>query len=204
MARPGRVPLPQTNASPRAPMPTDSQRAMGVTRWPTGSRLGSVGCRALCMTESTQVDHIIRGMTVFDRRRLAPSIFKLDVGRMRDGWYSDKYFINIVRTLADLARQGHRFGGTAPDLSDLDVDLASVDVGSIEVEMQWFPRRRPSCVVVGIDKAVAILAECTGYFDEQHAFVNTFSDLEVWAVHDGSEAAFDGDPENVTPVLRVK
>src|SRR3954464_4253350 len=118
MASAGRVPLAQTNASPTAAMPADSQRAMGGTRGPTGRGVGAGGCRALCMTESTQVDHIIRGMTVFDRRRLAPSVFKLDVGRMRDGWYSDKYFINIARTLADLARQGHRFGGTAPDLSD--------------------------------------------------------------------------------------
>ena len=96
-------------------------------------------------------------VTIFDRRRLPPSVFKLDVERMRQGWYSDKYFINIARTLAELARQGYRFGGTAPDLSDLDVDLRSVDVGSIEVEMQWFPRRQPSCVVVGVDKALAML-----------------------------------------------
>lgn len=143
-------------------------------------------------------------MTVFDRRRLPPSVFKLDVPRMRAGWYSDKYFITIARTLAELARQGYRFGGTAGDLSDLDVDLRNVDVGSIEVEMQWFPRRRPSCVVVGVDKALAMLAECTGYEDEMLGFVNTYDRLEVWAVHDGSEAAFEGDVRNVTPVLKVR
>src|SRR5262245_23070828 len=98
-------------------------------------------------------------MSVFDRRRLAPEVFKLDVERMRAGWYSDKYFLNIAETLAQLARQGYRFGGSAPDLSDLDLDLRSVDVGSIEVEMQWFPRRQPSCVVVGVDKALAMLEE---------------------------------------------
>src|SRR5688572_7763590 len=123
---------------------------------------------------------------------------------MRCGWYSDKYFINIAATLAELAKAGYRFGGTNPDLSDLGVDLANVDVGSIEVEMQWFPRRQPSCVVVGVDKALAMLRDCTGYFEDDGRFVNTFSQMEVWAVPDGTEAAYGGDVLNVTPVLRVK
>jgi nicotinate phosphoribosyltransferase len=143
-------------------------------------------------------------MSVFDRRRLAPSVFKLDVERMRQGWYSDKYFINIARTLAELARQGYRFGGSADDLSDLDKDLSNVDVGSIEVEMQWFPRRAPSTVVVGVDKALAMLRECTGHFDDEGRFVNTFDALEVWAVQDGTEAPYEGDPGNVTPVMKVR
>jgi nicotinate phosphoribosyltransferase len=143
-------------------------------------------------------------MSVFDRRRLPPSVFKLDVERMRQGWYSDKYFINIAKTLAELAAQGYRFGGSAPDLSDLEVDLRNVDVGSIEVEMQWFPRRAPSCVVVGVDKALAMLQEGTGYFDERGQFVATFDQMEVWAVQDGTEAAFDGDMLNVSPVMRVR
>src|SRR5687767_4645864 len=143
-------------------------------------------------------------MTIFDRRRLPASVFKLDIERMRQGWYSDKYFINIARTLAQLAAQGYRFGGTAPDLSDLDVDLRSVDVGSLEVEMQSFPRRALATVAVGVDKALAMLRECTGYFDEEGRFVNTFGKMEVWAVHDGSEAPYDGDVQNVTPVMRVR
>jgi nicotinate phosphoribosyltransferase len=143
-------------------------------------------------------------MSVFDRRRLPASVFKLDVERMREGWYSDKYFINVANTLAELARQGYRFGGKSPDLSDLDVDLANVDVGSIEVEMQWFPRRTPSCVAVGVDKALAVLEQCTGYFDAAGRFVNTFDRMEVWAVHDGSEAPFDGNLQAVTPVMRVR
>jgi nicotinate phosphoribosyltransferase len=143
-------------------------------------------------------------MSVFDRRRVPPSVFKLDIDRMRRGWYSDKYFINVARTLAQLAAQGYRFGGKAPDLSDLHVDLASIDVGSIEVEMQCFPRRQPSCVVVGVDKALAMLALATGYEDEQGRFVNTFDKMEVWAVPDGTEAPYDGDPASVTPVLRIR
>lgn len=143
-------------------------------------------------------------MSIFDRQRLKPEVFKLDVERMRQGWYSDKYFINIARTLAELAAQGYRFGGSAPDLSDLDLDLQNVDIGEVEVEMQWFPRRGPASVVVGVDKALAILRECTGHFDAQGRFVNTFGEMEVWAVHDGSEAAYEGDPRNVTPVMRVR
>jgi len=143
-------------------------------------------------------------MSIFDRQRLKPAVFKLDVERMRQGWYSDKYFINIARTLAELAAQGYRFGGSAPDLADLDIDLRNVDIGSVEVEMQWFPRREPSCVVVGVDKALAILRECTGYFDEAGCFVNSFEAMEVWAVQDGAEAAYEGDPANVTPVMRMR
>jgi nicotinate phosphoribosyltransferase len=142
-------------------------------------------------------------MSVFDRRRLAASVFKLDIERMRRGWYSDKYFINVARTLGELAVQGYRFGGRAPDLSDLDVDLRAIDVGGIEVEMQLFPRRQPSCVVVGVDKAVAMLALATGY-EADGQFVNTFDQMEVWAVPDGTEAPYGGDPANVTPVMRIR
>jgi len=141
---------------------------------------------------------------VFDGRRLPPPVFKLDIERMRQGWYSDKYFINITKTLAELAGRGYRFGGRAPDLSDLHLDLGNVDVGGVEVEMQWFTRRRPSCVVVGVDKALAMLRECTGYFDDTGGFVNTFDQMEVYAVHDGAVVAYDGDPQEVAPVMRVR
>ena len=40
-------------------------------------------------------------MSVFDGRRLPVNTFKLDVGRMRRGWYSDKYFYNTVAVLAE-------------------------------------------------------------------------------------------------------
>ncbi|MET0555489.1 MAG: nicotinate phosphoribosyltransferase, partial [Vicinamibacteria bacterium] len=143
-------------------------------------------------------------MSVFDRRRLPSSVFKLDVERMRRGWYSDGYFINIADTLRELARRGYRFGGQSPALAASALDLSTVDVGSLEVEVQWFTRRQPSTVVVGVDKALAMLAECTGYFDDAGRFVNTFETTEVWAVHDGSEVSYDGDPLNVNPVMRVR
>jgi nicotinate phosphoribosyltransferase len=143
-------------------------------------------------------------MSVFDGRRLPPSIFKLDVERMRAGWYSDKYFNNIVALLADLAHAGYRFGGSSPDLSDLGIDLAQVDVGNIEVEMQWFTRRKPFSIVVGVDKAIAMLRECTGYYDEQGRYINTFEQLEVEAVQDGALVHYEGDPLQVEPVLKVR
>jgi len=143
-------------------------------------------------------------MSIFDGKRLPPSIFKLDVERMRTGWYSDKYFYNIVALLAALAHRGYRFGGTSPELDDLGLDLAQVDVGNIEVEMQWFTRRKPFSIVVGVDKAIAMLRECTGYYDEQGRFVNTFELLEVEAVQDGAVAQYEGDPLQVEPVLKVR
>lgn len=143
-------------------------------------------------------------MSIFDGRRLPTEIFKLDVERMRTGWYSDKYFYNIVALLADLARQGYRFGGASPDLRDLGLDLAQVDVGNIEVEMQWFTRRQPVSIVVGVDKAIAMLRECTGYYDERGRFVNTFEQLEVEVVQDGTVVHYDGDPLRVEPVLKVR
>src|SRR5690349_16952868 len=98
-------------------------------------------------------------MSLFDSKRLPSSIFKLDVERMRTGWYSDKYFYNIVALLADLARVGYRFGGTSRELAPFGLELAEMDVGDIEVEMQWFTRRKPMSIVVGVDKAIAMLRE---------------------------------------------
>ncbi|MBI3947436.1 MAG: nicotinate phosphoribosyltransferase [Armatimonadetes bacterium] len=143
-------------------------------------------------------------MSVFDGKRLPPETFKLDVERMRRGWYSDKYFLNIVALLAQLAERDERFEGASSALAHLDLDLGSVDVGNIEVEMQWFPRRKPYCLVVGVDKALAMLKGCAGYFDAQERFVNTYDQLEVRAVHDGFVAPYGGDPTHVCPVLKVR
>ena len=143
-------------------------------------------------------------MSVFDGKRLPVSAFKLDVERMRRGWYSDKYFLNIVRLLTDLAKQGYRFGGVNPDLSDIGVDLASIDTGNIDVEMQWFTRRKPFSVVVGVDKSLAMLRTCTGFLDDSGEWQDTYGEMEVQAVQDGVFAPYDGDPMNVAPVLKVR
>jgi nicotinate phosphoribosyltransferase len=141
-------------------------------------------------------------MSVFDGKRLPPDVFKLDVERMRRGWYSDKYFERIMRILRQADLQGYRFQGEARRLPE--VDLSSVDVGTMEVEMQWFPRRTPFCVLAGVDKALAMLQTCTGYFDDEGQFVNTYDQLEVWAAQDGQLVPYDGAPLHVTPVLRVR
>ena len=143
-------------------------------------------------------------MSLFDGKRLPLSAFKLDAERMRRGWYSDKYFYNIVAVLTELANRGYRFGGTSPDLTDISVDLASLSIGDIEVEMQWFTRRAPFAVIVGVDKALAMLQSCTGYFDETSGWVDTFEKTEVVAVQDGSVVEYGGDAKHVKPVLKVK
>src|SRR6266545_2299728 len=140
-------------------------------------------------------------MSIFDNRRLTNDTFKLDAERMRGGWYSDKYFENIVGMLADLARRAYRFGGSSVRLVAAGIDPRGVDIGGIEVEMQWFTRRAPFSVVAGVDKALAILECCTGYYDEDGRFVNTFDHLAIEAVHDGAIVRFEGDPLNVQPVL---
>ncbi len=141
-------------------------------------------------------------MTVFDRKRLTNDVFKLDVERMRRGWYSDKYFENIGAMLTQLAADGYHYSGQAPSLPG--VDLNRVAVGDLEVEMQWFTRRPGATVVVGVDKAVEMLRHCTGYF-EGEKFISTWEQMEkVEAVHDGECVQYNGDPMRVQPVIRVR
>jgi nicotinate phosphoribosyltransferase len=142
-------------------------------------------------------------MSIFDNRRLTNDTFKLDAERMRVGWYSDKYFENITGMLQALALRGYRFGGHSERMAALGVDPRDVNIGDLEVEMQWFTRRRPFSVVAGVDKALAMLQLCTGYL-EGATFVNTYEQLEVEAVQDGVLARYDGDPRDVRPVLKVR
>lgn len=129
-------------------------------------------------------------MSIFDETRLKSETFKLDAARMQRGWYSDKYFGNIVTLLSALSAEGCEFGGA--------------ETGDIEVEMQWFTRRQPFSVVAGVDKALAMLKGCTGYFDANDHWVPTYQNLEVVAVQDGFEAPYGGDPNCVTPVIKVR
>lgn len=140
-------------------------------------------------------------MTIFDRKRLTNAVFKLDIERMRRGWYSDKYFENVGAMLRQLSAQGYRYSGRAPrpDAGH----LADADVGGMLVEMQWFTRRPGLSVVVGVDKAIEMLRHCAGYFAGEQ-FVETWADLEVEAVHDGALVKYNGDPLRVQPVLRVR
>ncbi|WP_322508104.1 nicotinate phosphoribosyltransferase [Anaerolinea sp.] len=141
-------------------------------------------------------------MSIFDGQRLDNRTFKLDIERMRRGWYSDKYFVNIAVMLNELSRRKYLYRG---DKTNLPPHMAPNDllVGDIEVEMQWFTRRPGTTIVVGVDKALTMLKHCTGYWDGDH-FVDTHEQLEVWAVHDGALVHYNGDPLNITPVMRVR
>jgi nicotinate phosphoribosyltransferase len=140
-------------------------------------------------------------MSIFDKKRLTDEIFKLDIERMRHGWYSDKYFENIGRMLSTLAGEGYTYEGKQHNLPQ-GMSAEGIDVGNMEVEMQWFTRRPGTTVVVGVDKALAMLRHCTGHWKDDQ-FVDTSNDLEVWAVHDGTLVHYHDDPSNVQPVLRV-
>mgnify|MGYP001428809387 FL=1 len=141
-------------------------------------------------------------MSIFDGKRLTNETFKLDIERMRKGWYSDKYFENINRMLTVLAAEGYTYRGGYPNLP-AGLSPEEIAVGNIEVEMQWFTRRIGQTVIVGVDKSLAMLKHCTGYFDGER-FVDTADKLEVWAVHDGCAVESDGNPLYVQPVLKVR
>jgi nicotinate phosphoribosyltransferase len=143
-------------------------------------------------------------MSIFNNKRLTNSTFKLDIERMRQGWYSDKYFVNIAQTLQVLADNNYRFAGQSPFLDKLGIDPASLPTGDVEVEMQFFTRRQPRALIAGVDKALSMLRHCTGYTTEDGECVETWSHLRVEAVQDGVMTYYNGDPLRVQPVLRVK
>src|SRR5579883_2842961 len=138
-------------------------------------------------------------MSVFNGRRLPPDVFKLDTERLPQGWYSDKYFLNIAHLLQELARLDYHFAGALPP----GVERDEIDTGNLVVEMQIFTRRQPFSVVVGVDEALAILRVATGYYEGER-FVNTFDQLEVEAVQDGVILPYGGSPLDVLPVLRIR
>jgi nicotinate phosphoribosyltransferase len=94
-------------------------------------------------------------------------------------------------------------GYTGQFAREIGRDPSGLNVGDIEVEMQFFTRRRGKTVVVGVDKALTMLRHCTGYFDEHDEWVETWGDLEVTAVHDGCVTEYHGDPLAVQPVIKV-
>jgi nicotinate phosphoribosyltransferase len=141
-------------------------------------------------------------MSIFDQKRLTNKTFKLDIERMRRGWYSDKYFENIGRMLTALASEEYNYSGTHHNLP-AEVSPNEIAVGDIEVEMQWFTRRVGNTIVVGVDKSLEMLRHCTGYWEDEK-FIDTADQLEVWAVHDGTVVRSDGNPLNAEPVIKVR
>jgi nicotinate phosphoribosyltransferase len=141
-------------------------------------------------------------MSIFDNKRLTNQTFKLDIERMRRGWYSDKYFENIGRMLTALAAEGYTYSGAQHNLP-AGISPDHIAVGDIEVEMQWFTRRVGNTIVVGVDKSLEMLRHCTGYW-KSGEFIDTSEHLEVWAVHDGTVVKSDGNPLNAEPVIKVR
>lgn len=141
-------------------------------------------------------------MSIFDQKRLTNAVFKLDIDRMRRGWYTDKYFVNIATMLASLGDEKYTYQGSSPRLP-AGISLKGIQPGDIEVEMQWFTRRIGTTIVVGVDKAIAMLKHATGYW-EGDEFIDTSNNLEVWAIHDGYAVKSDGDPMNIQPVIKVR
>ncbi len=140
-------------------------------------------------------------MSLFNQTRLTNAAFKLDIERMRAGWYSDKYFENIEAMLRQLSAEGAGYSGQYPAVHG--VHLTGAEVGDMQVEMQWFTRRTGQTVVVGVDKALSMLRHCTGFF-EGDRFIETWDKLEVQAVHDGCVVTYHGDPTRVQPVMRAR
>ena len=128
-------------------------------------------------------------MSIGDGRRLDPRVFKLDFERMRTGWYSDAYFINVRNILTELAARGYRFRGRSPALDELGIAAHDVETGDMVVEMQFFTKREPFSIAAGTDNAIAMLTLCAGFFDGNNTFVTTWASLEVDAVQDGTKLA---------------
>jgi len=118
-------------------------------------------------------------VTIFNGERISAKVFQVDKERMKNGWYSDVYFRNINEILEKLSEENYTFKGK--------------DIGNIEVEMQIFPRRRPFCIVGGVDEALAILKSTSG------------SDkFEVEACQDGEKAYYRGNPALIEPVMKIR
>jgi nicotinate phosphoribosyltransferase len=99
-------------------------------------------------------------MTLADRQRLSPSVFRLPVEKIRDGYYSDAYF-NHTKALLE------------------------ADDHHPRVVMQVFQRKQS--VLGGIDEAIAVLKQCSGHRGDDGRWVNAFKDLEVCALYEGDE-----------------
>jgi nicotinate phosphoribosyltransferase len=94
--------------------------------------------------------------------RLDPSVFRLPVEKIRDGYYSDAYFNH---TKALLEADGHH----------------------PRVLMQVFQRKES--ILGGIDEAVAVLEQCSGHRGPGGRWVEGFGELAVLALHEGDPVA---------------
>jgi len=143
-------------------------------------------------------------LSIFSGERLTNDVFKLDIDRMRGGWYSDKYFANSVELYEKLGRSGYRFSGESPELECMGIRPWEMDTGDVHVEMQWFTRRRPFTLVAGVDKALAMIRHCTGFFDDDGLFKETHDSLRIDAVEDGVKVYYTGEPSQISPFISVR
>lgn len=140
-------------------------------------------------------------MTLFDGKRLTNAAFQMDLEKLRQGFYADKYLANVVTILDGLQRDGYGFSGNSP--RDVGVDSAGIDVGNVVVEAQIFNRREPYALVAGVDVALAMIRHAAGYYEGEH-FVEAWPNLEVVAVQDGVITHYEGAPDQVEPVIEIR
>src|SRR5919201_3657744 len=95
------------------------------------------------------------------RTRLDPSVFRLPVERIREGYYSDAYF-NFTKQLLEERGRHPR------------------------VTMQVFQKH--DSVLGGIDEAIAVLKQCSGRHTNS-GWEPGWDELEVHALHEGDEVA---------------
>ena len=100
-------------------------------------------------------------MTAPYRTRLHPSVFRLPVEKIREGYYTDAYF-NFTKQL--LEELGHH----------------------PRVTMQVFQKH--DSVLGGIDEAIAVLKQCSGR-ETPEGWRDGWDELEVHALHEGDEIA---------------
>src|SRR5579863_163063 len=101
-------------------------------------------------------------MAVPSRVRLEPDVFRLPVDRLREGYYSDAYFVYTKQLLEDV---GHR----------------------PRVLMQVFQKQES--LLGGIDEAIAILKLASGNFGPDGGWSSGWDQLEVHALCEGDAIA---------------
>jgi nicotinate phosphoribosyltransferase len=93
--------------------------------------------------------------------RLDPAIFRLPVDRIREGYYSDAYFVHTKTLLEAEGEHPH-------------------------VTLQVFQKR--DSVLGGIDEAIAILKTCSGH-SENGEWISGWEQLQVHALREGDRIA---------------
>jgi nicotinate phosphoribosyltransferase len=96
------------------------------------------------------------------QQRLDPSVFRLPVERMREGYYSDQYF-NLTR------------------------DLLVAEGRHPNVLMQVFQKRES--ILGGVDEAIAVLRQASGRRREDGGWDDGWDELTVHALHEGDPIA---------------